>query len=84
MAYHTRMDQSYRDYGSDRPWKWTDEKVAAFLTGQDVPLDRWRVSDGLYGYIDADGTHFLAMDDDDDRVERIVLFLRKIGASELN
>ena len=78
------MDESYREYSADFPWEWSDEKVAAFLTGQDVPLDRWRVADGpLYGYIDKNGEQFSVMDDDNDRGERIVLYLRKIGAPEL-
>ena len=64
---------------NERPWEWTDEVAHAFLLSWWGPAERWRI----YGYVDEDGQEWAVMDDDDDRYERLLKYLRKIGAPEL-
>ena len=66
------------------PERWTDEEVRNYLVTNVAPLDRCRVSIGLYGYIDDRGEPYLVMDDDDERSDRVIRYLKKAGAAELN
>ena len=63
--------------GDKPPWKWTDEEAHAYLLEWwGAPPERWRV----YGYVGDDGRTYVVMDDDDDRYERLLDYLKKIGA----
>jgi hypothetical protein len=59
--------------------KFTDDDVLAYLKGEYVSLDRCRVGDGIYGYVDSNGQEFMCMDDDEERAERIIAFLQQAG-----
>jgi hypothetical protein len=61
------------------PWKWTDEEAHAYLLAWWGPQERWRI----YGYVDDGGRAFEVADDDEDRSERLMKYLQKIGVPKI-
>jgi len=56
-------------------WQLTDEEVHAYLLNSWGAPEQWRI----YGYVGDDGENYDVMDDDNDRFERVVAYLKKIG-----
>jgi hypothetical protein len=75
-----------------QPRKWTDDDVVAYLVSTGIPVARYCIIGGeLYGhfYDESQRSLFKAefavcMDDLDDRAVRVIRYLRKIGAPEVN
>ena len=63
---------------------WTDEEIGNYLISLGHPLASFVTSGEVYGYYDNDGQLFVYMDDDDERVQMIVTFLRRIGARDVS
>lgn len=68
-----------------RPRKWTDEQVVAELAAMGIAVERCRVKgDSLYGWIDERGQEMICMDDDEERADRIIKYLMKMGAPQFS
>jgi hypothetical protein len=68
--------ESHREYDY-----WTDERVRQWLDSEGG-VEKFYVSDGLYGKIGPGGVNAY-MDDDDDRVAAVIAYLQRIGATRL-
>ncbi len=70
--------------------KWTDQDVIDFLESAGMPVSRCFTTDGnMYGYycdVNQAGLYgcprMICMDDLDERVARVVKYLKKIGAPQ--
>jgi hypothetical protein len=67
-----------------RPDLWSDDEVSTYLLSHETPLNGWCVGPlGDYGFVHGHKC-FECIDDYNDRATRIVDFLRKSGARDLD
>jgi hypothetical protein len=78
MAGRTLKNYKNRGMDDKHPAEWTDDEVRAYLLAEVGPPESWRVWRTLYGTAGAAWA-----DDWDERSDRVVEYLHKIGAPSM-